>query len=279
MSQKIPITVINLKKDTDRKAHITQQLNSLNFEFCFFEAIYGADLSDKEFDIAYNPKNSIKMGRGLLSKNEIGCALSHFGIYQKMLDDDIDKMIILEDDVTLDQEFKKALSIIDCLPKNWELFLLNYQQHLSNKKELCNFNIKLKNNPTLFDIKLSPTFRSSAAAYVINKRGAKRMLSYKDFIYQALDYYTGNYKFMNVYIIYPKVVKHSYIFNSSIGGNRADITNDCAKENHKAKWKQQKIVKIIRNFNYKRRRKRHEQGKFSCIMRKINFRIKYRFKG
>ncbi len=269
MNKQIPITVINLKKDTGRKNKITQQLNDLNLEFSFFDAIYGAELNDKEFNAVYNPKHSIKKNARLLRKNDIGCALSHLGVYQQMLDDNIDKMIILEDDVILDKEFVNALDIIGYLPENLEIFLLGYS---SKRRMPCNFNIKLKNNHTAFNIGVSPKQRGGLYAYVINKRGALRMLSYKDSIYQSIDSYTGDYRYMNVYNIYPRVAMQNHNIPSSIG------YDDCVSD--EPRWKQQKIIKIIRNYNNKRRAKRqkNEAVSVSCILHKIKFKIKNGFK-
>ena len=267
MIKQIPITVINLKKDIDKKNKITQQLNDLKREFSFFNAIHGVDLSPEDLSRAYNPQHSTEKGLRVVRKNEIGCALSHLGVYKKMLDDGIDKMIILEDDAILDKEFVVALNIVQFLPDNWELFLLGY----SSKRNIpCNFKVKLKRNPTAFNVGVSPIPRGCLHAYVINQRGARRMLSYKKSIYQPIDYYSGDHRLMNVYTLYPRVAMQDADMDSSIG-------YDWMKETG---WKQQKIVKTIREFNNDRRKERQVRGLFSlsCLIRKIKFRIRYGFK-
>ena len=40
----------------------------------------------------------------------MGCALSHYGIYQKMLQEDITSALILEDDIVLGADFKALIS-------------------------------------------------------------------------------------------------------------------------------------------------------------------------
>ncbi len=267
MAKQIPIIVINLKKDTDKKSKIIQRLNDLNLEFSFFNAIYGVELSPEELSAAYNPQHSIEKGLRAIKKNEIGCALSHLGVYKKMLDDNIDKMIILEDDAILDKEFVEALDIIEYLPDNWELFLFGY----SSKRSIpCNFNVKLKSNPTTFNVGVSPIPRGCLHAYVVNQKGAKRMLSYKKSMYQPIDRYSGDYRLMNVYTIYPRVAKQDADLESSIG-------YDWMKETG---WKQQKIIKAIRRGNNNRRAKRQASKSFSlsCLIRKIKFKIRHGFK-
>ncbi len=268
MDKQIPITVINLKKDTDRKDSITQQLNGLNLEFSFFEGVYGKELSPKELTAVYNPEHSIEKGVGVLSKGEIGATLSHFGIYQKMLDDDIDEMIIFEDDTIIGQDFVQALDIVKHLPENWEIFLLGYS---SGRKKPCNFNINLKNNPTPYSVGVSPIIRGGAFCYVINKRGAQRMLSYKKSLYKVIDIYTGDSNMINVYTISPRVAALGDDFESSVEDREPFFI---------PKWKRQKVIKVIRDFNNNRRKKRKEKDRFStsCILRKIKYRVKHGFK-
>jgi glycosyl transferase family 25 len=282
MGKRIPITVINLKKDVDKKNHIERQLSNLNLKFDFFEAIYGDELSANELSKIYNPRLSTDKGMGLLSKGEIGCALSHFGVYQKIVDEDIDEMIVLEDDAVIGQNFVESMSIITHLPKNWELFLLGYSAQMGAKDAtVCNLNIDLKNNPTSFNVSvlLKMVGGTGTHGYVINKRGAKRLLSYMSLLHLPIDFYTGNHRktgnqnMNNIYIIHPRVVGINHDFDSSIGDEAGRST---------ARWKLNKIVKFFRDFDRRRRKK----GKFSithilcidCIFRKIKFRITHYFK-
>jgi len=282
MGKKIPIVVINLKKDVDKKNHIKQQLSDLNLEFNFFEAIYGEGLSDKELSAIYNPKLSIDKGMGVLSKGEVGCALSHFGVYQKIIDEDIDEMIVLEDDAVIGQDFVESMGIVEHLPKNWELFLLGYSAQAGAKDAtVCNLDVDLKNNPTSFNVSvlLKMVGGTGTHGYVINKRGAERLLSYMSLLHLPIDFYTGNHRktgnqsMNNVYLIHPRVVDINHNFDSSIGDEAGRST---------ARWKLNRVVKYFRDFDRRRRKK----GEFSithvlfidCIFRKIKFRITHYFK-
>ena len=123
----------------------------------------------------------------------------------------------------------------------------------------------------MFNVGVSPIPRGCLHAYVINQKGAKRMLSYKKSMYQPIDRYSGDYSLMNVYTLYPRVAKQDADLESSIGYDWMKDTG----------WKQQKIVKAIRGFNNNRRKKRQESKSFSlsCLIRKIKFKIKHGFKG
>lgn len=71
----------------------------------FFEAIMGTNLTEDELiiNVADN---------GLLSKGEIGCALSHLSIYKDFLSTKENHAFIFEDDILLDSEFTVNIPIL-----------------------------------------------------------------------------------------------------------------------------------------------------------------------
>jgi len=94
------IFVINLKKDTNKRNRIIsmfQKLNITNYEI--FDAVNGNEL--KHFEINkkwYDPWSHLH-----LTKGEVGCALSHFQLWQQIKKEK--KMaMILEDDFIIDNE-------------------------------------------------------------------------------------------------------------------------------------------------------------------------------
>jgi len=94
------IFVINLKKDISQRQRIIsifQKLNITNYEI--FEAVNGNEL--KHFQINkkwYDPYHHLH-----LTKGEVGCALSHYQIWQKIKKEKIMAMI-LEDDFIINNE-------------------------------------------------------------------------------------------------------------------------------------------------------------------------------
>jgi glycosyl transferase family 25 len=273
MKKQIPITVVNLEKDTDRREYMTQQLNNLGLEFSFFNAIYGAGLSAQELNSVYDPQRSIDNGTRALTLGEIGCTLSHFGAYQKMLDNGYDEMIMLDDDVAVGQDFVKALDIVEYLPKDWEIFLLSYSLRVKKNSRLCHMNVKIKNNPTPFSVGVPLKILGGSFCYVVSKKGAQRMLTYKDSLHRVIDYYTSDRHLVNVYTIFPRVanVNPALNLNSSVGARGLLTTSP--------KWKEWGVIKIIRNSNNARRKRREDAGKFSfnCLFKKLRFRMRYAF--
>lgn len=89
----IPVFVVSLKKDTDRRAVIAERLAALDIEFAFFDAFNAKeDLHTLSADEVYvDPKKHI-------SPPEYGCSLSHAFLYKKLVNEQIAHALILEDD-------------------------------------------------------------------------------------------------------------------------------------------------------------------------------------
>jgi glycosyl transferase, family 25 len=101
--------VINLEKDAERRASITQQLNGLGIEFSLFKAVDGRKLSEAVLARQYAKARAIADYREMTA-GEIGCALSHIGVYKEMLRTDCKHALILEDDAQLGPELARTLN-------------------------------------------------------------------------------------------------------------------------------------------------------------------------
>jgi glycosyl transferase family 25 len=103
--------IISLPKDKDRREYLGGQLEKLGIPFSILNAVHGASLSAEELDASYDRKKALRLFNRELSKGEIGCALSHITIYQKMVAENIPYALVLEDDASiLDQDLAKTLA-------------------------------------------------------------------------------------------------------------------------------------------------------------------------
>lgn len=127
--------VINLKKDTERLEHISNELNKLGLDYEVFEASYGKELDTafinqcrQEDELLFNLKGNVKVKLlGKLSLSEIGCALSHLRVYQHVIDCGLDKALIVEDDICLKPQLKLALDNLDKIKDSWDV--VNFSIH------------------------------------------------------------------------------------------------------------------------------------------------------
>ena len=117
--------VVNLARSPDRRAHIMAQLGKTRVPYEIVDAVDGRDLdlSDTRlFDPAVVGTSTFRPGAA-------GCALSHLQVYRRVLDDGLEKALILEDDVVLPADLGVLVDAIAQHMRGAEIVLLNFHSH------------------------------------------------------------------------------------------------------------------------------------------------------
>ena len=136
------ILVLTVPRFKDRQEKVKQRLSGISFDF-----FYGVDKNDltEEYvrnNYQYDKKNSLAVRQYYppLNTGEIACALSHRNIYQAMIDNNWEHMLVFEDDVVPDETNISLLpETLKELPAGWELFYLGYL-----KNETLSFGKRMK---------------------------------------------------------------------------------------------------------------------------------------
>ena len=133
---KVVTYLINLDGSDDRLKNASDLLSSQGVPFTRFPAFDGRGKALDDFDNYNNEKALQIMGRSLLNA-EIGCYLSHIGCVKKFLESDADYLVVLEDDMKLEPEFRTVLNnILKYLDQNrqidWNVINIG-----SKKKKIC----------------------------------------------------------------------------------------------------------------------------------------------
>lgn len=111
------IFMINLERRPERRARMIESFNILGLEVENFTAVDGRDLNDEEIK-----KIGIEFLEGYadpylnrpMTLGEIGCFLSHFYIWEKMVTEKLEEVLILEDDIRFEPYFKdRALNVLN----------------------------------------------------------------------------------------------------------------------------------------------------------------------
>lgn len=121
------VYVISLKRSTERQEHVKNVLREV--EFTFFWGVDGRKLDKTDLidENVYSEEKAIEFSFDNLgmSLGEIGCALSHIKIYEDVVKNNFQRVLIFEDDLFLnnqiDIDIKKCLSE---LPEKWDLVYL-----------------------------------------------------------------------------------------------------------------------------------------------------------
>ncbi len=264
----IPIFVINLSKSVNRKNHIINMFKPLDINYQFFEAVDGTQLTQQKIAEIYDQKMAKKLRGRDLTLGELGCSLSHLGIYKKMLSENMEKVIILEDDACIGKNFVKIIKQINYFPNDWELVLLGYVIPKHNCK-IAQF--KMNNVPNYYLYKSISHF-SAAHGYIINQNGAKKILKVNRKIYSPIDHFTGNYKTVNFYVVHPEVI------HANLPRFPSDIGKDRFKEKNIIRKKLQKRSRILKQLSAINRVRKDIKWlrRIECFICQLIFKIKYK---
>ena len=172
-----PIYCISLKRRQDRRKAAVKMLKKLHLPYELFDAIDGKNIDDQ-----YMKKNGFKVYKKwkLVKSNqpfyqrdvktgEIGCALSHYFLWKKIVEKNLECAVILEDDALplkgFQNKIKKALRTFDQKSIPWD-FIYLCRNKTSSKKEKKVF-------PGMY----VPRFSYVTVGYAISQAGARRLLA------------------------------------------------------------------------------------------------------
>jgi len=176
------VVIINLKRCPDRKAEIEFRCNKAGItEYKVLEAIDGDNLS-----LAYLKSKGIQVyGKWVnkkpefdqfnnyyhrpILKGEIACTLSHVKAWEYMVNNNLSRMLLLEDDACFRyDEFipfvNDQLGILDKKYRNWDLLYLG-RKALQQDKTLPEVHINI------------PGYSWQSHAYILQLSGAHKLLA------------------------------------------------------------------------------------------------------
>ena len=193
------IFVLTLPALTERHKHVKTNLKGLDYEF-----FYGIDKNDVTMEELKNQnwydnevyrqyyKRPAEMLTGMLC-----CSIGHMKMYEHIVNNNINKALIMEDDVVpVSAALSKLPGIMAELPADWELFYLGYEKNEKNtfRNKLNKLfysafpnHAKLKVNrqffkryyPRQISENISEAgFHDCTHAYAVTQEAARKMLAY-----------------------------------------------------------------------------------------------------
>jgi glycosyl transferase family 25 len=216
MSTFPPVFVINLEKSADRRAEMAPRLDPLGIDYTFFKAVNGHALDIDTLPEYDRTRRRLYFSRDL-TPGEIGCLLSHRAIYQHMVENNIERAIVLEDDVFIDPVFPQVIRDILNAPVKWDMI-----RFLAYKKvQKIGRNIyALPTTPhTLARL---PTTSGGAYGYMLTQRAARELLKHMKKNALPVDILHG-YVWrtgLETFILRPSPITTDLRNESTIGGDR-----------------------------------------------------------
>ena len=239
------IFVISVAETEERNQSLNDRLGGLQFEK--FKGVDGRKIFQHashpmQFPKEYFKDFSVDRERFIhLSGGQLGCSLSHQGIYKKVINERIETTLVLEDDVALDIDcrkvgtFKKSIS---SLPDNWDVLYLGYEQIVKNQnssilrpivklyhhlKRNKVYNLPFGECPAEFYPKKTSTLLQGGVffgtwAYAISLQGAEKLLAKTiplTYLADELLMEGSYYKWLNAYALKTPILNPSGIYPSS----------------------------------------------------------------
>jgi collagen beta-1,O-galactosyltransferase len=208
------VYVINMAKNVARMNHFAVQYNRSDLAalpFTRFEAVNGSKLGDHMKDLVspkvwlgmnYLSQMKMRAGEGQLTPGMIGCYLSHYGIFQEIVDLSLPYAVIFEDDTMINPNiYKKAIGPavteqVGVYPADWDIVLLG---HICKRCErVAGFN-----NVT------RALYFWGTHGYIISQKGAQKMLANREQeITMQIDYFMGflsQQHAIDIFALHPQV--------------------------------------------------------------------------
>ncbi|XP_069911110.1 procollagen galactosyltransferase 2 isoform X3 [Oryctolagus cuniculus] len=125
------IFMINLKRRQDRRGRMLRTLYEQEIEVQVVEAVDGKALNTsqlKALHIEMLPGYRDPYSSRPLTRGEIGCFLSHYSVWKEVMDRELRKALVIEDDVRFEHQFKRKLmqlmADVERAQLDWELIYI-----------------------------------------------------------------------------------------------------------------------------------------------------------
>ncbi|EMB19823.1 hypothetical protein HMPREF9723_02520 [Treponema denticola OTK] len=201
--------VLNLEHNTERKKYMQNLLNDIPIDYEFFPAVYGKSITNIEQ--FYDSILAEKKAKRQLNVGEIGTAISHKNIYKKMIDENIEQALILEDDVTFLDGFIDVYKKIEKINVGNKIILLGT---IVKKKIKKIWKKKLTSEHSMY---LVLNNYAGAYGYIIGLDAAKKIYYYNKKIFIEADKWKYYRRLSQIWLVSPSVVTVDEIFPSEIG--------------------------------------------------------------
>jgi glycosyl transferase family 25 len=120
------IFVINLARSDDRRASMTAQLTEHGIEFELVKAVDGRELDMTDPKVLQSILPEFRAIEGW-QPAMAGCAMSHLEVYRKVIDEDLDVALVLEDDILIPDDLEDVAAQVAKELRGAEVGLLNFE--------------------------------------------------------------------------------------------------------------------------------------------------------
>jgi glycosyl transferase family 25 len=174
----LPVFVISLQRSLDRRRVMEQRFGEIGLQFEFSDAVDGAGIDLVE--VSNYDRDACRRRYGYdLSPSELGCYLSHYGMFQRIVKEHLPAAVIMEDDVELNGDVPGVIDAISKLSPDWDLIRLCGMRNRKARARIAFY----KN----YGLARLINGASGAHAYALSRRGAQKLIAYCSRIVWPID--------------------------------------------------------------------------------------------
>ena len=197
-----PIFVISLARDVERRAAMRQELAGFDFEF--FDAVDGDRLDEADYRHRMQADWWRVMRGRELASGQIGCLLSNWLIWQRLVETGTPCAIILQDDARLEDGFQVIIEEIMKADVEWDIVQLAPKRRYRIDKVLaaldgCRWLVRYRRR------------FGGAVGYLIRMEAAEALLHYCWRIRAPIDWLYAEWwqNGLRFYAVDPAIVRHA----------------------------------------------------------------------
>jgi glycosyl transferase, family 25 len=220
----IPIYVISLATDGERRARMKTQLDGVRLPFRFVDGVNGRHLTEQAREQA--APSQLRRYWSNLTGGEIGCALSHLAAIRMIADSPEPFGAVFEDDVLICPEFPQFLAGLERNPPPFDMMWLC---QASRKKHRV---IMPVGQVADRQIRARVYLDYTAAATIYTREAARRIVGSLKVVVAPIDHmlwYNHSVSGLRVVEAHPYIVKQDISGPSSIGDRRVNAIGPRAK--------------------------------------------------
>ncbi|XP_034938620.1 glycosyltransferase 25 family member [Chelonus insularis] len=170
------IYLINLRRRPERRQRMYRCFDELGLEVETIDAVDGKTLNEsilKQWNINMMPEYTDPYHKRPMKMGEIGCFLSHYIVWNKAIENDYEKIMVLEDDVKFEPFFKNKVNFImdelKALKIDWDLIYLGRKRMQENEEPFVNGSNYL----------VYAGYSYWTLGYILSGKGAQKLLDAK----------------------------------------------------------------------------------------------------
>ncbi|ABC23031.1 glycosyltransferase family 25 protein [Rhodospirillum rubrum] len=216
----LPVFVLNLPRDGARRERMTAELARVGLDGHFIDGVDAGTLSQADWDRYDRSRCRAIYGVDMLA-TELACYLAHERIFRKIVDENIDAALILEDDCQIANDLPSVLDALMATPpaaRLWQVVRLSTMREgkISAQARRLRPLRRLGDDRGLYRVH---THVLGLQGYVMTAAGARRMLDYGRKIFMPIDHTLDRYweNRITPFIVHPCPVVHHDEGHSTIG--------------------------------------------------------------